>query len=66
MKALFEECCKIHDELLGFANGTSLYLGEIMMISENLKVPRFGLPALHCLNEHDPFLRHKSNEFTVR
>jgi len=64
-KAAFDECCRLHDELTGFANGTSTYVGEVAMIIEELKVPRFNLPSLACLDEHDPFLRRRGNSFAV-
>ncbi len=64
-KAAFEECCRLHDELMGFADGASLYMGEIALIIEELRTPRFNLPSLACLNEHDPFLRHRANSHTV-
>lgn len=64
-KTAFEKACRLHDELMGFANGTSVYVGEIAMIVEDLKLPRFNLPALACLNDHDPFLRHRANTSTV-
>jgi hypothetical protein len=64
-KAAFEETCRLHDELTGFASSTSVYVGEVAMIVDELKVPRFVLPSLACLNDHDPFLRHRGNSFTV-
>lgn len=47
-KAAFEECCRLHDELMGFANRTSQFMGEVAMVVEKLKVPRLNLPSL-CL-----------------
>jgi hypothetical protein len=64
-KEAFELVCQLHDQLTGFANGTSVYMGEVMMIVEELKVPRFNLPSLACTNEHDPFLRRRGSSFTV-
>jgi hypothetical protein len=63
-KRAFQECCAIHDELMGFAQGTS-NLGEIALIVDELRVPRFNLPSLACLNDHDPFLRHRANAYAV-
>jgi hypothetical protein len=64
-RAAFDEVCRLHDELTGFANGTSVYMGDVAMIVEELKVPRFKLPSLACLDDYDPFLRRRGNSFTV-
>jgi hypothetical protein len=64
-KGAFNECCRLHDELTGFANGTSVYMGDVAMVVEELKVPRFKLPSLACLDDYDPFLRRRGNSFTV-
>jgi hypothetical protein len=64
-KAAFDRVVRLHDELIGFANASSNYMGEIALIVEELKVPRFNLPALACINEHDPFLRRRGDSFTV-
>jgi len=47
-KAAFKECCRLRDELMGFANRTSQFMGEVAMVVEKLKVPRSNLPSL-CL-----------------
>ena len=49
---------------MGFANGTSTYVGEIALIIEQLKVPRFALPSLGTIDS-DPFIRHRNNELTI-
>jgi hypothetical protein len=64
-KAAFELCCSLHDEIMGFADGTSQYMGQIALVVEELRLPRFNLPSLACLNEHDPFLRHRANSHAV-
>jgi hypothetical protein len=64
-KAAFASCCILHDELMGFADGTSLFMGEVALIVEELRMPRFNLPSLACLDVHDPFLRHKASSRTV-
>jgi hypothetical protein len=64
-KDAFDLVCFLHDQLTGFANGTSVYMGEVAMIIEELKVPRFNLPSLACINEHDPFLRRRGSSSTV-
>jgi hypothetical protein len=62
-KHAFADCCRLHDELLAFASGTSN--PEVTMISEEIRLPRFNLPSLQCLNEYDPFMRHRANEYAV-
>jgi hypothetical protein len=64
-KRAFEEVCRLHDELAGFATVSSSNAGEILLISEELKVPRFGLPSLACVNDFDPFLRRRGDAYTV-
>jgi hypothetical protein len=60
----FEETGRLYDQLLGFANGASTYIGEIVLIIDPLKAPRFALPSLGNVDA-DPFIRHRSSELTV-
>jgi hypothetical protein len=57
--AAFVELCRLHDELTGFALGIDSAVGDVVMVFEALKVPRFNLPSLKTSAEYDPFLRHK-------
>jgi hypothetical protein len=60
----FEQTGRLYDQLLGFANGASTYIGEIALIIDPLKAPRFALPSLGNVDA-DPFIRHRSSELTV-
>jgi hypothetical protein len=60
----FEETARLHDQLAGFAAGTSTYVGEIALIIDQLKVPRFALPSLGNIDA-DPYIRHRNNEVVI-
>jgi hypothetical protein len=64
-KRAFETVCRLHDELAGFAAGSSSNAGEVLLISEEIKVPRFNLPSLASLGDYDVFMRRRANAFTV-
>jgi hypothetical protein len=61
----FAELCRLHDEITGFALGIDSAVGEVAMVIEPVKVPRFNLPSLKTSAEYDPFLRHTPSSHIV-
>jgi hypothetical protein len=60
----FQETCRLHDKLVGYASTAQATIGDVQLILENPKVPRFGLPSLGS-SDADPFLRHRPNDLIV-
>jgi hypothetical protein len=60
----FDEMCRLHDRLIGYSNVAQVSIGDVQLITENPKTPRFALPSLGN-SDADPFLRHRVNDFTV-
>jgi hypothetical protein len=60
----FEELCRIHDRLVGYSNVAQASIGDVQLIIDPVKTPRFALPSLGN-SDADPFLRHRVNDFTV-
>jgi chromosome segregation ATPase len=60
----FSEACRMHDKLVGYANVAQSTIGDIQLIVENPKMPRFALPSLGN-QDADPFMRHSVSPLTV-
>ncbi len=60
----FNETCRLHDRLVGYAQVAQANIGDVRLIVENPKVPRFALPSLGN-GDLDVFMRHKESEITV-
>jgi hypothetical protein len=60
----FEEMCRLHDCLVGYAQVAQASIGDVQLIIDAVKTPRFALPSMGN-SDADPFLRHRVNEFTV-
>jgi hypothetical protein len=60
----FQEMCRLHDRLAGYARVAQANLGDVQLIIEPLKTPRFALPSLGN-QDADPFLRHRPNDITT-
>jgi hypothetical protein len=60
----FEEMCRLHDRLVGYASVAQATIGDIQLIIDPVKTPRFALPSMGN-SDADPFLRHSVNELTV-
>jgi len=56
----FRELGEIHDQLVGFARGIggAGYGANIVLATEKLEVPRFGLPSLACRGDFSTFMTH--------
>ena len=55
----FKETCWLHDKLIDNANVAQSTIGDIQLIVENPKIPRFAFPSLGN-TDADPF--HRVNE----
>jgi hypothetical protein len=64
-KRTFGKLCELHDQLAGFATVVSSNIGDVQLISEEIKTPRFALPSLASASEFDPFLRRRANPYAV-
>jgi hypothetical protein len=54
----FRELARLHDRLVGYCrSGAESNLGDIQLIVDPLKTPRFALPSLGN-SDADPFIRH--------
>jgi hypothetical protein len=60
----FNELCRLHDSLVGFAAVAEGNQGDIRLIQDPLRAPRFALPSMGSMDA-DPFLRHRENELTI-
>jgi hypothetical protein len=60
----FDEMCRLHDQLVGYASVAQANLGDVQLIIDPVKVPRFALPSLGNADA-DPFLRHRTNDIVV-
>jgi hypothetical protein len=60
----FADTCKLHDRLVGYANVAQSNIGDIQLITDTPRAPRFALPSLGN-SDADPFLRHHPSELTV-
>jgi hypothetical protein len=61
----FEEMCRLHDRLVGYASVVEGNQGDVRLIIDPLKTPRFALPSLGN-QDADPFLRHRTpNDIVV-
>jgi hypothetical protein len=67
-RAAFKELCRLHDVLVGAAQGCALVAPiDIVISAVPLEVARFNLPALKGSGaEYSPFFRHIPNPITVR
>jgi hypothetical protein len=61
----FEKLGRLHDKLTGFANVSQMSHGDIRLIDDPLKTPRFAFPSMPGHIDADPFLRHKPSDVTV-
>jgi hypothetical protein len=65
-RAAFRELCRLHDVLVGAAQGCALVAPiDIVISNVPLEVARFNLPALRGGSEFSPFFRHIANPITV-
>lgn len=60
----FAETCRLHDKLVGYANVAQANIGDIQLITDTPRRPRFAMPSLGR-SDADPFLRHHPSEPTV-
>jgi hypothetical protein len=60
----FDELCRLHDRLVGYASVVESNQGDIRLIQDPLKTERFALPSLGSADA-DPFLRHSTNDIVV-
>jgi hypothetical protein len=60
----FDEMCRLHDRLVGYASVAQASIGDVQLIVDPIKTPRFALPSLGN-SDADPFLRHRENEIAV-
>ena len=60
----FNEMCRMHDRLVGYARVAENNIGDIRRIEDPLKTPRFALPSLGN-SDSDPFLRHRTNDHVI-
>jgi hypothetical protein len=63
-KNSFDEVCRRHDELSGYAQAVEGNIGTVRLIVDPLRVPRFALPSMGDALA-DPFLRYQSSQFTI-
>ena len=61
----FERLGILHDKLAGFAAVAEVSHGDVQLIVENLKAPRFAFPSMRAHVDADPFLRHSPSSLTV-
>ena len=61
----FDVMCVLHDRLAGYASTAQASFGDIQLIIDPLRVPRFVLPSMASGPDSDPFLRHKSSDLTI-
>jgi hypothetical protein len=61
--AAFELLGRIHDELVGVASVLEDNLGDIRLIDDPVKTPRFAFPSMGNADA-DPFLRHRVSDLT--
>jgi hypothetical protein len=60
----FSALCVLHDKLCGFASVSESNIGDVRLIVDPVKVPRFASPSLGNADA-DPFLRHRESEMTI-
>jgi exonuclease VII small subunit len=60
----FDEMCRRHDRLVGYASVAQMSHGDIQLIIDPVKAPRFAFPSMGTI-ESDPFLRHQVSSLTV-
>ena len=56
--------CRLHDKLVGYSSVAQANIGDVRLIIEPVRTPRFALPSMGSCDA-DPFLRHSENELTV-
>jgi hypothetical protein len=61
----FDRLCRYHDRLAGFASVAQASHGDIQLIIDPLRTPRFAFPSMRGHIDSDPFLRHKPSDLTV-
>jgi chromosome segregation ATPase len=61
---LFDDLGRAHDRLVGYAQVCESNLGDVRLIIDPVKAPRFGLPSMGNADA-DPFLRHRESELTI-
>ena len=61
----FAKLGRLHDKLAGFANVSQMSHGDIQLIIDPLKAPRFAFPSMRGHVDADPFLRHTPSSVTV-
>jgi hypothetical protein len=60
----FDELGRRHDRLVGYANVAQMNEGDIRLIIDPLKTPRFASPSLGGIDS-DPFIRHQPNPLDI-
>jgi hypothetical protein len=61
----FHQLCRLHDNLVGYAAVGQSNHGDIRLVIDTVKVPRFATPSLGNADA-DPYLRHNApSELTV-
>jgi hypothetical protein len=61
---IFDQLGRAHDRLCGYASVAETNLGDIRLIIDPLKAPRFASPSLGN-SDADPFLRHQPNPLDI-
>jgi hypothetical protein len=61
----FEKLGRLHDKLVGFADVSQASHGDIRLIDDPLRAPRFQFPSMRGHVDADPFLRHSPSSVTV-
>jgi hypothetical protein len=60
----FNQTCILHDKLVGYANVAQANIGDVQLVVETPRTPRFALQSLGN-SDADPWLRHRTSELTV-
>jgi ABC-type transporter Mla subunit MlaD len=61
---IFDQLGRAHDRLVGYASVAETNLGDIRLIIDPLKAPRFASPSLGN-SDADPFIRHQPNPLDI-
>ena len=63
-QAAFDKLCHIYDRLTGVASIIEANIGDVMLTTDSVKIPRFQFPSSGH-PDADIFLRHKPSSLTV-
>jgi hypothetical protein len=61
----FDQMCRLHDQLVGFASVAQVNLGDVQLAVVPLATPRFAFPSIGGHVDSDPYLRHTPSSLTV-